>query len=993
MKGSFKAQKGVALVVTLAIVAMLTIIVVAFLSSVTMDLRTSRAYLAKTRAEYALKAARISAEARLAALMTEYPFHAIGYGEVASDEIVSLLFASESYGEEPVPHYLVSGGGENAPPDYANGPIIDLNFRKDPGDTNGWIGSPVQPDGSQTHRPARAEWIHLFADPDLPAQPNPNQPDYNPVVARYAYFVEDESSKLNINEIGNADGPSLGGSNRFERDDDKFDVGNLDLGALPLRNEDGAYLPLLANNAGAAINDRIITYRNDTGSRPFLVDPLWIAKASEQEHVDALRYHYTTSSYSNELAGTGRRRVNLNELITNSFAPEDIAGDLDDIIWVITGEHPFADEAGGSDTLFTDAPVEEGPLPDFGDRFYSGSADGINADRKALLYLIRLAANIRDYIDSDSQPTMVHADSSIPAAGRPAAGWGFTSAPPMAVGKEKLPYLQEHAWKGFIQSWSLEDTVVTADLRFDHYFELYNPYTEAITLPEGAFLKVYDMPSWLTGSYNGGQLTPPDIELDLSNVRIPAGGVVVVTTNDTGQHPPNFMQGGDEPVVVPLLSGQVEMTNQRSNERISNVRGFQLQGRSSSITDYRTQMLFGSQRGIYDHTPALSVSLNSSTQWNITDRGGNVGSHTRFVYSSSLRGNDAASRTGDPRSLSEQLNFLDYSGGGDPDQTRFYGNIQGHRDSGSSRIPGTSSFGEAAGYYIAEENWPDYNPELGDSAATAPAMLRNEGMETIGELGQIYDPHRKRSRDILYARGGARTLRIGQPDDVATDRQYGSGASNRLSWLHAAHHLADLFAANEDLLAPVAPAVAPAKININSVLRDGGMTLRAALRDYRFLDPPIGDPLRSAGGEGRSFEDDEIDAFIEDLTDYLRGEGAYTNRGGPMMSRGELGQLDFFTSSSETAGGESGTVANDRSREEIFRRSVELITTRSSSFSVYCVAQSVQQRSDGSILPLAIEKKRFVLKFEPQFNESSFGEEPAAVVESYTSKIVHESVE
>lgn len=990
-------HSGIALIVTLAVVAMLTISIVAFLSSVTLDVRTSDAYLSKVQAEFALKAGLADAESRLAALMQRYPYHAIAYEETAPGEFQPILLAGDGYATEPTPHYLISGGGSETPPALFNADAVDLNIKESPDDPNGWIGSPIEQNGDQTHRPARALWQNLLTDPTKPPQPDPNTADYNPVIARYAYFIEDETSKINVRVSGNNNGPALSGNQTFQRDPQGVDPSNLDIGALPLRQiDDEKLVSLDLDNPGAELNDRIITFRENTAKAPFLVDPLWMANAVDADYLDRIRYHTSHYSKSNELAGTGRRRVNLNGLVQNSADPSVIAGDLDDIVWLITGQHLFQGSILGdpsNQALFETELNEEGPMPDFGERLFKGTHP--NVTNKATLYLSRIAANIRDLVDTDRQPTVVQSDGSIVAGQKMLTGWSFTSPPPRAIGKERLPYLQEHAWKGFIESWSQTGNVVTANLRFDHYFEFYNPYAEGITLPQSTYLRVYDMPGWLTGNQNGGQLVPPDFELDLSGIVITAGDAVVITTNNTGQHPPNMVEDEENLIVLDPVQGTTRVVGARSDERISSVRGLQLQGRSSSITDYRTQMIWGTDLGVFDHFPAISISLQSSSQWNITSRGNNIGSHTRFVYSSSMRGNDAESRSGDPRSLSEQLRFLDYSGGGTSDQTRFYGNIQGHGDSGSgSNIPGTSSFGQAQIQWVQPSNWPDYNPELDDTSATAPTSFRNDHLTFIGELGQVYDPHRKRLNDIRYARGGGRTLRIGQRDDLVNPVRFGDATSDAEAWRNGAFHLTDLFSAepNED---PLAPASAPGKININSVLRDGGVALRAALRDYHFHSPPLGDPIRAGSTGGNPMEENEIDRFLEDLTAYLQGEGPYQSLNtGPMISPGELSQLFFFSenNSNYRAGGANGATVNDRSREELFRRTFELITTRSHTFSVYCLAQSVQQGADGRLFPLAIERRRFVVEFIPQFDETSPGDEPAARVQSYDTRLLYEGL-
>jgi hypothetical protein len=56
---------------------------------------------------------------------------------------------------------------------------------------------------------------------------------------------------------------------------------------------------------------------------------------------------------------------------------------------------------------------------------------------------------------------------------------------------------------------------------------------------------------------------------------------------------------------------------------------------------------------------------------------------------------------------------------------------------------------------------------------------------------------------------------------------------------------------------------------------------------------------------------------------------------------------------------------NDRGREELFRRVIELVTTRSASFTVYAVAEAVKQKADGALIPLARQRKTTTFHLRP----------------------------
>lgn len=942
-------ENGAALITVLLVLVVLSTIVVAYVQSMSMERGASRSELRRLHAELAAESALSVAAQRLADLIVRYPYHAVGMQQL-NGQLTPVLVAGTSTTKTPsITEYLISFDPDN--PTFNATNSVNLNFSRDNADPSGWIGKPY----NALRPPCRAHWIALLENPSLPVQPDPDAPQYNPVVARYAYWIEDECAKLDLGTAGNASGPGA----TFQRSPESNRPSDLDLGALPI-GEDGQ--PLAPSDpSGGTRNAQAVDLRN---RRSFPEDGRVINQQSAFAGTDvaeAIRFHATHFSRSLDTAMTGRRRANLNAIVTNSTDPDEIAADLDDIGWIITGRHimdgPHFLSGTTHSGLFLDEPSGSGPMPTFGDRFFVGGATGYPADLKHTIYLRKLAANVRDYIDADSQPTVVSASGSIAPPFAPQFAPSIHEPNNQAIGKEAGPYLQEHAWFGYIEpgSWHQSGNVVTADLRFDHYFEFANPTTRDYTAPWGAFLKVMNQPHWLAGSYP--DLIPGDFRVDLSWIAIPAGDVVVVTTNTTRPHPPGLIRNerklvpraatGNDPNVDPLVfPGAI------SDEEIGEVRGFQLRGRSSSITDYVTECFIGTPNGLVSSFPALSISVSKSSQWNITNRGQNVGSRTRFVYSTSLRGNDELSRSGDPRSLTEQLNWMDYRSDGNWDQTRFFGTIRGHGDKAHAGIPGSSTFGLSRIQYVEPADWPDYHIVLRDNAESAPAVIRDGTMRSIGELGHIYDPSRKRDSDIRHARGGGRSLKVGQRDDIVPAGRF-DASGGTTPWFNAAWRLCDLFAAANRTL-PMASSTSRGKLNINGTLRDDGVAFRAALRAFVFEED---------SREGNTLQESEITALISGLTEYLE-------QNGPMMERGEISQLSFFSDSS-WAGGQRNDLSIDRAREEIFRRIVELITTRSAAFSIYALGEAVRQSPDGRIVPLSRSATRRVVHLEPQAMDGS----------------------
>jgi hypothetical protein len=932
-------KRASALVVTLLIIVVLSTIVVAFMQSMSLERKTAQSYKNAYLASLASDSAQVEALGRISYLMANNPYHAIGYTNVGG-QILPLFQGLGNYTDTAVSasEYLISTNVSASLTALDSTNSIAIN--RATADTTGWMGSPVT-NGAIAYREARAPWAYLLKDPTIAHQPDPSASAYNPYISRYAYWVEDETSKIDFQVAGN----NSGGSGAFERTNSAVAPRDVDLGALPLLND--ASVPTTDNT----LNNTLITFRDSVVNLPPDFRVVARTPGISTDGEAASRYYRTLAGYSNDLSGMGRRRANLNAIVTDSSDPSKIKADLDDIIYVISGVHPFTGLANISDNgNFIDLSAGAGPLPNFGDRFYSGAT----AAHKEI-YMMKVAANIRDYVDADSQPTLVAYNGDVPAAGKPTVVWGFqgddvdpvTTEQPQAIGKEAIPYIQEFAWAGFEETWSGTGTTRTGTIEIDYYLEFYNPATKNFVAPTGTFIKLHDLPEWDAGSYP--YIEPADFELDVSGLTFPAGQATVITTQPSAANDPSgLIQSGGPVYRITPSTGDLSrrFENRSTDEDISSTPGFQLIPRSTTVTDYRTKMVFGGSNGYYDSFPFVSISMGSSAPFNF--KGEQVGNRQRFVYGSSLRGNDASSRSGDPRSLSEQIRMAPY-GTASSDTSRFYGSIQG-----TGSIPGTSSFAKGVSTYINPTSWPDYNPALDDTSSTAYAVVRDGAMQSIGELGNIYDPRRVSGPGgILYARGGGRTLKIGQQDDVI-------GSSVRFSsgWQIAAWRLTDAFSADANTTQPLADSQGRGKININSVIRDDGFALRALLRKISMLPSPESDKIMA----GNDLTDTEIDELIASLQTYIT-----TN--GPLMERGEISQIEFFSSTgTTTAGGGLISTAADRGREELCRRLIEMITTRSSSFSVFAVGQAIRETAAGTIIPLATSRQASVFRMDPEMS-------------------------
>lgn len=1001
-----RRSRGVALVLVVIVIAILTIMCVAFLQSMRIDRLTARAYLNKVKAEMAVEAGVEMAIQRLVSAVEAGPYHAVGYYDLTpgndSDVPIPVVYAAENFGEAPLPYPLISVAQPQTDPGTLDPTSatdwVEMNMQTDANDF-GWIGSPSDENGNLDYRSHRAPWIELLADSSLPEQPDPEQPDYNPVVARVAFYIEDESSKLNYRLIGNDDG--AGG--RFVRSTDPDDLDNLDLGALPLANGQ----PLVPDE-NPALNRDIVDFYQGLGSG--LIDPGAIVRSSgslDSNIYDRVKFYGTVFSESNELAGTGRPRVNLNAIVTNSYVPEEIASDLDDILYVITGQHTFdADDRDENTSLFfneDDLPAEEQPLPEFGQRFYPGTVSDDHADK----YLLRIAANIRDYIDTDSQPTYVDVDGFVVSddSGSYDAGTETaleTGEEPSALGKEAIPYFQEHMWRGTEVGWRDFGTSVRGIVRIDHYLEFYNPSTKDWEAPEGTKIRIYDLPYWSKGAGFGGPTQPYEsIVLDISTRVFPAGEASVITTDPSPSSDLlNDMPSGVNLIQIDPEEGESALEWRfQSDEDIDGTLGAQLFARRNGVpqegttTDYETKMVWGTSNGYVSSHPYIAISIFPGPPWNF--KGEYLGDDTRWYYSSSLAG-DAANvpfyvdehpttlRSGDPRSLDEQLAYQGYTGGfsSNQNQTRFYGNEQ------TAELTGEHTLGRAYSQFVSTSSWSDRTPALADNSTTAYAIVSDGAMQTIGELGHIYDPHRLNIQTTL-ARGGGRTFRFGQSDDVVPD----SAVRFDSDWENCAWRLCDLFGTDDNTGLAFLEPTAEGKINLNGILRDGGASLKAALREFQFLTSPASAPSTN----GQLLRESEIDDMVESAVDFLIAEQA-DGRPAVFMERGEISEIDYFQvtyngSNLEFEHPTDSTVANqelnnlnDRAREEIFRRLVELVTTRSTTFAIYVLADTINQQRDGTLVPVSRERGKVVVRLSPRQTSGSF-----APVQGYSPEIIYET--
>lgn len=941
-------NRAATLVVTLLVLTLLSTIVVAFVQTVSMERSVANSVKNRYQAQLAAEAGMQAATRQITAFMRSNPYHGVGY-ITSGNQTFTILSGLGNYTDSgtPVRSFLISGNNTSSPPtatELSPNNSVAINFTNQlyPG---GWVGSSVNAtSGNFDYRECRAPWVYVLRNSTLAHQPNPASANYNPYIARYAFWVEDETSKIDLMVAGNANATSPSGGYLFPTN--AIAPSDVDIGAAPLVNG----RPLATN--AASTNKAIIDFRNNLTNLPPVQGALAYLPDVGTNGLNRSRFYTTYSSFASELAGTGQRRININALVTdgpNAQSPAsqgDITGDLQDIIYAITGTQTPS-LGSGTGRVFNNLPNTNSPLPNFGNRFFAASTP---SPQQTEIYLKKIAANIRDYIDNDSQPTFVNSAGQVVSGTRPADCWQ-TGQWPQAIGKETAPFYTEHAMVGIEKAWT-SGNPARGTLKIDHYIEFSNPSTKDYTAPAGSFVKLTNLMSWKAGAHPW--IEPDDFEMDISGITFPAGSAIVITTNmNPADDPPGLISNTANLFrrTTNPATNTTQFTDRLTNESIAGTRGFQADSRDTAISDCQARLVFGNGNGTVIGLPAIGFTPSTATPFNF--RGQNLNNLTRFVYSTGLRGNDAGSRSGDPRSVAEQLRFQPFnsssSGGGE--NTRFYGSIQG-----TGVIPGQSTLTRIVNSYVNPEtsgtgSWPDYTQQFNETPARAYAVISDQPMTSIGELGHIYDPGQRRvTTTIEAARGGGRTLKIGQPDD-----SIGAAARFSTTWQNAAWRLTDIFGTNATRTTVELDPVSRGKININSVARDGGTALRALLRSWTFLPSPESDPNTAT----RQLSSSEIDSIISSIVTYI-------NSNGPLLERGEISQIPYFSSNStSTIGTQPVRTTADRSREQIIRRMIEMTTTRSASFSVYCIGEAIQESASGAIRTLSRENMASNFRIDP----------------------------
>jgi hypothetical protein len=974
-------REAFALIVTVIILSLLGVMAVAFLSSSRVERGTSRAVADTVKAELAAQTAVNTAIARLTDNLTSYPDSATCWEKVYKAGSTTdlqyqgtLLYYREQTPEAtaagaPSPLHvlpLISGaqavqiwpttGGatvddqkRSALPVLDDTNSFDLNRARFSGDLQGAIGAPT---GATARPDFRGQWTEV-KDSD------------SKVTARYAYWMEDESFKANVNLMGN----TLRGSTS--------------LGAAPSEIPlQGLFKTVLSSGDPIAVANDVFNFRGGFPSSLLFEFRELNHTSSLPTLAETAKFEATIFSGALNTSRSGSKRINLNKVVSTSTDATEIRKQLDEIIKGITYH-----------------------LPNFGQRFYRIGTDKNSLDvpdtstaPHRTIYLNKIAANIRDYIDTDSQPTIVNNDppnytvqiGTSPVHSVPGGG-ASGSNEVVAIGKDSVPLMQEYLLRVKMLTFSARlGPSATYKLEIDHYIEFWNMTNKDITvgqLGSNPFLRIANQFGWDANGATNIPVSPTrDFSVPLSSFKnsdgkalvFSAGTATVLTTDQTPL--PGAFPGVDPtrvyrpPAGTPadeyrVYSGTTTKKNP-SNLRIDSITR---PVGSSSAADLETELILGNDNGVLESFGAPAVWYLTVNVDDATSSTGSESTHFNtnqyYFRASSLKGNTLSpivSQVGDPRTNNDQLSVT--TSVANDDQTAY--KLEAWNS--PSQISNTT-FTALNSNYVNPALWVDVGSNVAD-ASHAPGVVANAPLTSIGQLGDIFDAVRSvgatptGSGNIIYSRGGGRTFKIGQPEryDVTTNTGgLWDGNSNSASREWTAWKLTDIFSATDSVQLD-------GRININGVNRDGGVALKAALYGYQFQAIPDSDP--NLAGKGFDIDPtdttDKINELVKQMQARIKNDSttygsAFANTLGPFAERGELSELPIFNTGSNLVGTVNTANVNDRGREELFRRLVELTTTRGNIFTVYAAGQSVIPRAGSAPIVTSTSQLSVTFRIDP----------------------------
>lgn len=972
-----RKQRGAALVITLIVLVALATVVVAFMQNTTMERASSRSITNVYRAQLAAES---GVERALSLLMQTTksrdedaemhgPYATVFSTDPSGGVAPYLLFARRELDADALKTKRLPLFSSTFPLagyfDDLSAPLIDAKAQSI---SDSEDGNAIERNVSETS--------DLVADLNLPTAGRPNglvglikngariplpvnwiyfRDNSGAVVGRFAYWVDDESSKLDVRFAGgDANGVPVqrgGGTNRGEVRLEPLIQKGLSSGQLTnLRNYRKLGVPLLEKS--------FARFPLEGGDGGIEESDLW----------DAVSPYLTAASSHDRRAPDGKIKLNLNRAI--KAAPDEL--------------ERIKEELDAIKSAIVDN------LPDFGKRVAAGASPA-----EADFYLMKIAANIRDFVDSDNVPTMVARDGEVLSFSGIAPddfiplGTDLIVEDIPAIGKEKGPFLSEYLRVVRVVSEApVEGVNNLFNLRvvFGHYVELHNPTGTPITAKDipGGYIRLANREPWENGATGRAPATlrPADIIMRFpSDFEIPANGYAVLTTDnepidevegklyrltsgeDPGQWSPAAGQGKDLPIVGEEAETYAVTTTSGNRSGQDRPTRFNFYVRTTSTTPYQDaaeRLIVGAEKGIIDAAPKIYTALR-----HYLGRGAD-----NPAYLWTFPSDPSTSNRNTPANSNAEARF----NRGDLRANMEISGIGNH--AGATWRPGSnvyaSKFKEAAETFLTlgarNYNFDRQDTPSGDNwwrmgwkeYTTDPAgnhFVPNRPLRSIGELGFVFDPAR---HSLAGYRAHGSTLRLGQSDGGSNNRAENNSSANFSNWLGGrgsddptksdylrnAFLLTDVFAVND---------FDAGRVNPNSLVRDGGFVFSSLVDGFAF-------EASAADGASVALAGKTIDpeTFLPEMV-------RNATVGGGLISPGDLSRADVFNKGTAVVSGvDMAKLVSDAGKEEFFRRTADLLTTHSLSFTIYSIGQSGKFEGN-TFRPASTAVKEVILQLKPNY--------------------------
>jgi len=873
---SHPAERGVALVTTVIVVAVLAVVAVAFMQSTSMDRLSSRTVTNYYQAQRAVEAALADFQATLARVVATNDFSVVTLTN--GDTNVTVLVQPQTNGE--VRAYPLISRAENTSglivnPPYNSEKLLEVVNSISP-TTN--LNTTLVRFGGTDWPATNADALVLQAQWVVSATNTNGAP-----AADFAYVVADDGAKLNL-AIAGTNYTNSARTNplpsAFLGETAVHSTGTNTVSAQDWNKfkalADGVRSGLTLPSVLSSVADRKSKVRFYTSHQGQVFDLI------PAGYFDDARTNFT--AYKD----AGKFKYDLNRMATNSTESRSNAFAIADVI--------------------------SSNLPSFRlrDPSFTNSESRFRPSDANLRYARRIAAAIVDYIDSDSTPTSITDEEP---AGKEAMAYPFQVAERYDW-VSTVPGESESSWtitvthKLFVELWNPYTVPVSGDFRFE--FETFRE----IEPPGGAFAQIPRIAETIP------------VSLQANEIKVFELGDQEIVFTATGDNP--SLNPGETPLVLPPTGSLI---NRAKHSAFKAFWGGALYDQTSSYN-----------RSLFDERASgLQKANHSMTNANRTDRPvWAANTALVVVVSTNYRS------VGDPRQ-NHINNYVWDNPAYTNANTRWNGANNWPAD-GNNRpthkfeitwqardgfreplnVGGNPSGLNANPTTIAST----YTPA---QAGNAAAFIRNGPMETVAELGHIYDPvHindtginvRGGTPDSYYVAGGGRTLRIGQPEQTnhATLNTGGQRAMNLL----------DIFTARPPGVATNAPRLAG--LNINTAPVD---VLAAFFYNLK--------PVSDEGLTGNSVV--SLAGATNIATNIVANRPYYSASDMHLFLNALANTRTNFTPPIPRVpalGGEDVPTPNmhDRAREELFRRAYNSLETKSGAFRFYGVGRSLSPSGD-----------------------------------------------